>query len=374
MTSQNQSEICVSKEGEKMSKGEKREAVNIVESKEWYLADYAPQGVPTSDHLKLRSVPLSLALDSIPQAHVAIQLLFISIDPYLRTRMSGHDDGLYFPQFLLYQVITAFGIGRVIRSKDDKYNEGDIVLNAFFPVAEYCVVPSDVLIRKIDPAAGVPLPEYLSCLGVPGFAAWLGIQVLGDPKPGSNVFISAAAGGVGMFAGQLAKLKGCRVIGSTGSDDKVRLLMEEFGYDDAFNYNKETDLDAALSKYFPNGIDIYLENVGGKMLEAVLNHVNLHARIPVCGMISQYNQTWTEREGVRNLLNVVGKEVRMEGYLVASYLDRFADFAKEMESYIKQGKIRSKLKMYPGIESFADSIGSLFSSSNIGKVIIQVTP
>ncbi|KAK8479285.1 hypothetical protein V6N11_019996 [Hibiscus sabdariffa] len=127
-------------------------------------------------------------------------------------------------------------------------------------------------------------------------------------------------------------------------------------------------------RYFPNGIDVYLDNVGGKMLEAVLNHVNLHARIPVCGMISQYNQTWIEREGIRNLLNIVGKEVRMEGYLLGSYLDRFADFAVEMGNYIKQGKISSKIKIYEGIESFAESLGSVFSSSNTGKVIIEVKP
>ncbi|KAK8530839.1 hypothetical protein V6N12_013339 [Hibiscus sabdariffa] len=351
-------------------------AFNIVESKECYLASYAAEGVPTTEHLKLRTVPLSLSLDSIPDAHVALQALFISVDPYLRTRMSGagHDDGLYSPQYPLNQVITAFGVAKVLRSKDDKYGEGDVVLCPFLPVAEYCVVPSGVVVRKLDPAAGIPLPEYLSCLGVPGFAAWVGIHLLGDPKPGSNVFISAAAGGVGMVAGQLAKLKGCRVIGSTGSDAKVQLLKEEFGYDDAFNYNKETNFDAALSKYFPNGIDVYLDNVGGKMLEAVLNHVNLHARIPVCGMISQYNQTWIEREGIRNLLNIVGKEVRMEGYLLGSYLDRFADFAVEMGNYIKQGKISSKIKIYEGIESFAESLGSVFSSSNTGKVIIEVKP
>ncbi|KAK8571191.1 hypothetical protein V6N13_025746 [Hibiscus sabdariffa] len=316
---------------------------DIVESKECYLASYAAEGVPTTEHLKIRTVPLSLSLDSIPDAHVALQALFISVDPYLRTRMSGLDDGLYSPQYPLNKVITAFGVGKVLRSKDNKYGEGDVVLCPFLPVAEYCVVPSGVVVRKLDPAAGIPLPEYLSCLGVPGFAAWVGIHLLGDPKPGSNVFISAAAGGVGMVAGQLAKLKGCRVIGSTGSDAKVQLLKEEFGYDDAFNYNKETNFDAALSKYFPNGIDVYLDNVGGKMLEAVLNHVNVHARIPVCGMISQYNQTWIKREGVRNLLNIVGKGVRMEGYLLGSYLDKFADFTVETENYIKQGKARRKL-------------------------------
>ncbi|KAK7848174.1 2-alkenal reductase (nadp(+)-dependent) [Quercus suber] len=303
----------------------------VVESREWQLAAYAPEGVPTSDHLKLRTVTLSLDVDSIPDHHLIVQNIFISVDPYQRTLMSGLEDGLYFPQSKLNEVVSATTIARVIRSKDSSYREG-----------------------------------------LPGFAAWVGIEVLGDPKPGSNVFVSAAAGGVGMFAGQLAKLKGCRVIGSTGSDEKVKLIKEEFGYDDAFNYKTETDLDAALSKYFPNGIDIYFDNVGGEMLEAVLNHVNRHARIPVCGMISQYKKIWTERQGVRNLLNMVGKEVRMEGFLVGSHLNRFGDFAKEMESYIKEGKISSKLKIYHGIESYLESLGSLFTSSNFGKVIIEV--
>ncbi|KAH7842121.1 hypothetical protein Vadar_001719 [Vaccinium darrowii] len=349
--------------------GGAKEELGVVESREWYLSAYAPDGVPTSEHLKLRTLSLSLGPDSIPDQHTALQLLWISVDPYLRSRMTGHSEGLFFSQFELNQVLTEFGIGRVIRSKSSEFSEGDIVINPYSPIAEYCVVPAASL-RKID--AGISLPDYLSSLGVPGFTAWLGIEVLGNAKPGSNVFISAAAGGVGMFAGQLAKLKGCRVIGSTGSDEKVKLLKEEFGYDDAFNYNKETDFDAALSKYLPNGIDIYFENVGGKMLEAVLNHVNRGARIPVCGMISQYNKRWTEREGVRNLLNMVGKEVKMQGFLVGTYLDRFGDFMEEMVGHVKQGKIHSKHKIYNGIESFLESFASLFSSSNSGKVVIQV--
>ncbi|XP_047180140.1 (+)-pulegone reductase-like [Vigna umbellata] len=153
---------------------------------------------------------------------------------------------------------------------------------------------------------------------------------------------------------------------------QVKLIKEEFGYDDGFNYNKESDYDAALSKYFPNGIDVYLDNVGGKMLESVLNHVNKHARIPLCGMISQYNKVWTEREGVRNLLNMVGKQVRMEGFMLESYWNRFGDFAKDMEGYIKEGKVTSKNKINVGIESFLDSLASLFTSSNIGKVVVQL--
>ncbi|GJW68079.1 NADP(+)-dependent 2-alkenal reductase-like protein [Tanacetum coccineum] len=208
--------------------------------------------------------------------------------------------------------------------------------------------------------------------GLPGFTAWIGIEVIGNPAPGSNVFISAAAGGVGTFAGQFAKLKGCRVVGSTGSDEKVQILRDEFGYDEAFNYNKESDFDAALAKYFPNGIDLYLDNVGGKMLEAVLNHVNKGSRIVITGMMSQYNTIPAEREGVNSLLNMVGKEVKMEGFLCGSYLNRFGEFVTQMETYMKEEKIKSKHKIYQGIESFLDSFASVFSSSNMGKVIVQV--
>ncbi|RHN75556.1 putative oxidoreductase [Medicago truncatula] len=345
---------------------------NMVESREWYLAEYCPEGVPTSDHLKLRTVSRSLADDSIPDNHLAVETLLLSVDPYLRRTITGTIDGLYMPQHEINQVLKrVFAIVRVIRSKDSKYTEGDILLNGNGYVAEYSIVPSSDIMRKIDPANGISLSDYLGTLGVAGFAAWLGIEVIGDPKPGSHVFISAASGAVGMSAGQLAKIRGCRVIGSTGSDDKVNLIKEEFGYDDGFNYNAESDFDAALSKYFPDGIDVYLDNVGGKMLEAVLNHVNKYARIPLCGMISQYNQVWTEREGIRNLLNMVGKEVRMEGFMLDSYWDRFGDFAKDMEIYLQEGKIKSKNKINIGIDCFLESLNSLFSSSNIGKVVVQ---
>ncbi|KAK4713953.1 hypothetical protein R3W88_019860 [Solanum pinnatisectum] len=203
---------------------------------------------------------------------------------------------------------------------------------------------------------------------MPGITAWVGIEKIGNAKEGSNVFISAAAGGVGIIAGQLAKVKGCRTVGSVGSDDKVKLLKKECGYDEAFNYRIETDYDAALTKYFPNGIDVYFDNVGGKMLEAVLNH---GARIALCGMISEYNKVWTER-GVRNLLNMVGKEVMMKGFMVGSYYNHFEEFIKEMEVHLKEGKTKSKHKIYNGIESFLESLASLFTSSNVGKVILQV--
>ncbi|CAN0914488.1 NADPH-dependent oxidoreductase 2-alkenal reductase [Linum grandiflorum] len=340
----------------------------IIESKEWYVAAYSPQGIPSSDHLKLRHV--TIPADSFPAGHILVQTLWISVDPYLRSMMTGSVDGLHLPQSKLNET---FGAVKVIRSKHEDYKAGDILLNPFHPVADYAVIPNNPAIRKVDPSSQISCLDHLNCLGIPGFAAWVGIVKLGEAKKGDNVFISAAAGGVGMLAGQLAKLKGCRVVGSTGSDHKAKLIKEKFGYDDAFNYNKETDFDIALRKYFPNGIDIYLDNVGGKMLEAVLNHVNPKAKVLLCGMISEYNKPWEEREGVRNLLNMIGKQVRMEGFLVASYLNHFEDFAKEIEGYIVQGKIRSKYKVYDGIECFLEGFGSVFSSVNDGKVVIKVT-
>ncbi|KAK3433429.1 hypothetical protein EUGRSUZ_D01328 [Eucalyptus grandis] len=342
-----------------------------VERKEWTLEEYVHGGVPTSRHLQLRTSTMGVSKDDVPDGHVLLRLHWLSVDPYLRARLGSQRDGLYFPPFELHKPVTTFGIGEVLETKHSSFNAGEMVLNTIAPVSEYCTVPADAL-RKIElgPDSGVSALDYLSALGIPGFAAWIGITVIGNPKPGENVFISAAAGGVGIVAGQLAKLKGCRVVGSVGSDAKVKFLKEEIGYDDAFNYNVETDYDAALSKFFPDGIDIYFDNVGGQMLEAVVNHLNTHARIPLCGMISQYNQVWTDRFGVRNLLNLVGKQARMEGFMLD--WNRFGEFVEEMTGYIKQRKIVSKHEIYRGTESFLESIQSMFTSSNAGKVIIQV--
>ncbi|KAJ6849303.1 polygalacturonase-like [Iris pallida] len=342
-----------------------------VESRGWVMKAYAESGRPTEDHLELRARRVATDAESIPDGQVAVQVLWVSVDPFLRSRMTGRLDGLSLDPYPLGQVITAFGAGRAMNSKDENYTEGDIAIIPFCPVEEYCVLPS-LSFRKVDASKGISPLEYLNALGVPGFAAWVGVHLIADPKAGENVFVSAAAGAVGMFAGQLAKLKGCRVVGSAGTDEKVNLLKEELNFDDAFNYNKETDFDVALSKYFPDGIDVYFENVGGEMLEAVLNHVNKRARIPLCGMISQYNQVWTERQGIRNLLNMVGKDVKMEGFMIGSYIHHFGDFAEDIEGYIREGKLVSKFKMNNGIESFLPSLVSLFSSSNVGKVIIEV--
>ncbi|GKA78458.1 NADP(+)-dependent 2-alkenal reductase-like protein [Tanacetum coccineum] len=274
-------------------------AATMVESKEWYLAAYAPENVPTSEHIKLRTVNVSLEYDSIPDQHVLVQLLMISVDPYLRNVITGRDGDLYLPQIHqqdiqhlhvnVTSVLTEFGIARVVRSKNSNFNEGDIVVNGFSLIAEYSVIPSDFL-RKIDPTANINLSDYINCLGKmsikrthPGFTALY--RDRGDWEPASGfdcVYILRQAGGVERLQGSLPKAYG--VSSFWESNGSVQILKDEFGYDEAFNYRKESDFDAALAKYFPNGIDFYLDNVGGKMLEAVLNHVNKGARIAISGV------------------------------------------------------------------------------------------
>ncbi|GJR45304.1 NADP(+)-dependent 2-alkenal reductase-like protein [Tanacetum coccineum] len=319
-------------------------AVTMVESKEWYLAAYAPENVPTSEHIKLRTVNVSLEYDSIPDQHVLVQLLMISVDPYLRNVITGRDGDLYLPQIHqqdiqhlhvnVTSVLTEFGIARVVRSKNSNFNEGDIVVNGFSLIAEYSVIPSDFL-RKIDPTANINLPDYINCLGKmsikrthPGFTALY--RDRGDWEPASGfdcVYILRQAGGVERLQGSLPKAYG--VSSFWESNGSVQILKDEFGYDEAFNYRKESDFDAALAKYFPNGIDFYLDNVGGKMLEAVLNHVNKGARIAISGVdvsvkttcqemhpiIERHPKKKAEKEELSTILNeasTIGSNVAFE--------------------------------------------------------------
>nr|CCC58383.1 phenylpropenal double-bond reductase [Pinus pinaster] len=343
-----------------------------VHNRELILVAYANEGPVTDSHLKIRETQLDLGSvgKDGSSGDVAVQNLWISVDPYLRHLMKESDDGLYLPSFRLNQAIRSILVGKVVASANPAFEVGDIV-SGFYQVAEYAIVPGGDL-RKIDTSVVKP-SDYLGILGMPALTAWAGFTIVGEAKPGDEVFVSAAAGSVGMLVGQLAKIKGCRVVGSAGSDQKVKLL-KEFGFDDAFNYKSETDLDAALSRYFPRGIDIYFDNVGGRMLEAVLNHINMKARIPVCGMISQYNQEWKQRFGVRNLLNLVGKCAKMEGFMSGQYHHRMGEFFEEMTGYIKQGKIKYKEDVKVGLDSFLEAFNYMFTGENIGKPVIYLGP
>ncbi|KAG2615396.1 2-alkenal reductase (NADP(+)-dependent)-like isoform X2 [Panicum virgatum] len=234
---------------------------------------------------------------------------------------------------------------------------------------EYTLVPKPESFFKINHPE-LPLSYYTGVLGMPGLTAWAGFFDVGKPKKGDYVFVSAASGAVGQLVGQLAKLTGCYVVGSAGSDEKVNLLKTKFGFDEAFNYKKEQDLDAALKRYFPEGIDIYFENVGGATLEAVLSNMRNHGRIPACGMISQYNLE--QPEGVRNLFQIVAKRLRMEGFIVMDYFSEYYKFEEEMAGYLKEGKITYVEDIAEGLERAPAALIGLYSGRNVGKQLVAV--
>ncbi|XP_020967658.1 NADP-dependent alkenal double bond reductase P2 isoform X5 [Arachis ipaensis] len=207
---------------------------------------------------------------------------------------------------------------------------------------------------------------------MPGMTAYGGFFELGCPKKGEKVFVSAASGAVGQLVGQFAKLTGCYVVGSAGSQEKVDILKNKLGFDEAFNYKEESNLDAALKRYFPEGIDIYFENVGGKTLDAVLLNMRSHGRIPVCGMISQYNLS--QPEGVTNLANLIYKEIKMQGFIVSQFYPLYPKFLEFILPHIREGKIAYVEDIVEGLEGGPAALVSLFSGQNLGKKIVAIAP
>lgn len=263
-------------------------------------------------------------------------------------------------------------MSRVLHSKNHNFKAGDVVAG-LTGWEEYSVIHNTGQLRKIqqdDDSVPLPLSYYVGLLGMPGFTAYAGFYEVCAPKKGESVYVSAASGAVGQLVGQLAKLHGCYVVGSAGTSQKVELLKKKLGYDDAFNYKTESDLDAALKRYFPKGIDIYFENVGGAMLDAVLLNMAIHGRIAVCGMVSQHSMSsW---HGIHNLFTLISKQVRMQGFLQSDYLHLFPRFLEDVTAYYKQGKIVYIENMNEGLESAPAAFVGLFSGENVGKQVVRV--
>ncbi|KAH7572736.1 hypothetical protein JRO89_XS03G0005000 [Xanthoceras sorbifolium] len=264
--------------------------------------------------------------------------------------------------------LNGFGVAKVVDSTHPNYEKGDLVWG-FTGWEEYSLVTAPEVLIKIQ-HIDVPLSYYAGILGMPGMTAYGGFYEVCSPKKGEYVYVSAASGAVGQLVGQFAKLVGCYVVGSAGSKEKVNLLTSKFGFDGAFNYKEEPDLDAALKRYFPEGIDIYFENVGGKMLDAVLLNMRLRGRIAVCGMISQYNLD--KPEGVHNLMQVVGKRIRLEGFGASDYYHLYSKYTDFVIPFIKEGKINYVEDVAEGIESAPAALVGLFSGKNIGKQLVVV--
>ncbi|KAM7486779.1 hypothetical protein LguiA_002788 [Lonicera macranthoides] len=299
---------------------------------------------------------------------VILKNLYLSCDPCLQFLMKGTYYGC-FPPHSPGQPITGYGVAKVVDSKHSDFKKGDLIWG-IIGWEEYSLITNPESLFKIE-HTDVPLSYYTGILGMPGITAWAGIYEVCDPKEGEYVYVSAASGAVGQLVGQLAKLRGCYVVGSAGSKKKVDLLKNKLGFDEAFNYNEESDFDAALKRYFPKGIDIYFDNVGGKMLDAVLLNMRIHGRISVCGMISQYNLD--EPEGIKNLMNLVFKRLRMEGYEVPDYYPLYSKFLETLLPPIREGKITYIEDFAQGLENSPSALVALFSGLNIGKQVVVVS-
>uniref|UniRef100_A0A5B7BVA4 Putative 2-alkenal reductase (NADP(+)-dependent) n=1 Tax=Davidia involucrata TaxID=16924 RepID=A0A5B7BVA4_DAVIN len=337
-----------------------------VSNKQIIFRDYVSGFPKESDMFVKTSSTIQLKIPEGSEA-VLVKTLYLSCDPYMRNRMKNISYADAEP-FTPGSPVSGFGVGKVLDSGHPNFTKGDLVWG-ITKWEEYSLIATVETLFKIQ-HTDVPLSYYTGILGMPGMTAYAGFYEVCSPKKGEYVFISAASGAVGQLVGQFAKLSGCYVVGSAGTKEKVDLLKKKFGFDEAFNYKEEQDLVAALKRYFPDGIDIYFENVGGKMLDAVLLNMRNHGRIAACGMISQYNLE--QPEGVHNLLCLVTKRVRMEGFVVFDYLHLYQKFLDMVLPYIKKGKITYVEDIAEGLESGPAALVGLFSGLNVGKQVVVV--
>ncbi|KAG0054529.1 hypothetical protein BGZ83_011029 [Gryganskiella cystojenkinii] len=308
----------------------------------------------------------------LKDGEVLTRNLVFSLDPYMRGKMREGGKKSYSPAFEIGQPLDARGVAEVIESKNPKYPVGSII-HAFVGWEEYTILP-DLPTTRIIPDAReskLPLSSYVGVLGMPGLTAFASLKDIGKPKAGEVIFISAASGAVGQLAGQLCKSWGLTTIGSAGSDEKVEYLLNEVGFDYAFNYKKRTAHDA-LTELAPKGIDIYFENVGGETLDAALVHLNSWGRIIACGMISQYN-TAGKPYGIKNLMNVVSKRLTIRGFIVADFFDQyFEEFFREVKQLLLDGKIVYKVDEAQGVAAAPEAFVGLLNGKNFGKQVVQV--
>ncbi|MDP6344397.1 MAG: NADP-dependent oxidoreductase, partial [Alphaproteobacteria bacterium] len=253
-------------------------------------------------------------------------------------------------------------------SNNPDYGAGDFVFG-MLRWEEYSIAKGDEDLRKVDPDLA-PLSWNLGVLGAPGLTAWVGMMELGRPKAGEQVFVSAASGAVGQVAGQLARLRGCRVVGSAGSDDKVAFIRRECGYDDGFNYRRAASFETALASHCPDGIDVYFDNVGGTMLDAVLLQANDHARLIECGMISQYNLQ--QPDGIHNLALFARKRLTMRGFIVRDHYELLPKYLSDMAAWLKSGEVKYREDMVRGLEQAPAAFIRMLKGENFGKQVVQI--
>jgi NADPH-dependent curcumin reductase CurA len=300
---------------------------------------------------------------------VLVRNVYMSVDPYMRGRMVDRES--YTPGFQLGETLSGGAIGQVAAvNGNDRFKVGDYV--SHFSGWREWFLTSGADLQKIDPALA-PLSAWLGTFGMPGLTAYAGLLKVGELKDGERVFVSAASGAVGAVVCQIAKNKGCYVVGSAGSDDKCDWLVKEARVDKAINYKTCGNLDQAVRAAFPEGIDVYFENVGGSHLVAALSNMRMHGRIPVCGMIEQYNATELP-PGPGNIVAVIPQRLTIKGFIVSDYGSLMGDFLRDMGGWAKAGKLKWKETIAEGIEKAPDAFIGLFRGDNFGKMLVRLGP
>jgi NADPH-dependent curcumin reductase CurA len=319
-----------------------------------------PTGVPTAGNFNLAET----TLDPVQDGQVLVRNRFMSVDPYMRGRMN--DRKSYVPPFEIGKVLDGGAVGEVIESRSSEFKVGDIVTSQHGWREAFIATPDELhgVTKAVE-----PLSVYLGILGMTGMTAWAGLTMV-EVKSGDVIYISGAAGAVGNVAGQLAKLRGCRVIGSAGSEEKVKHLLEECGFDAAFNYKTGPVLEQ-LNDAAPDGIDVYFDNVGGESLEAALSALRVNGRIIACGGISSYNEE-SPKPGPSNLFNMTTKRLTMKGMIVGDWLHRQSEFEKEVGAHYQAGRLKSLETVVDGLDQAVGAFIGLFEGKNVGKMVVKL--
>ncbi|MDL4843205.1 NADP-dependent oxidoreductase [Aquibacillus rhizosphaerae] len=321
-----------------------------------------PTGTP--DHRSFKFVEREIGEPGDGQ--ILIQTHYVSVDPYMRGRMIDAES--YVEPFKIGDVIQGGSIGEVIESKSNQYKKGDMVIG-MFGWQEYYIA-NETEVRTIDPNFA-PITTNLGVLGMTGLTAYFGLLDIGKPKAGETVVISGAAGAVGSVVGQIAKIQGARVVGIAGSEEKVTYLKEELDFDEVINYKKSEDIEMDIKAACPNGVDVYFDNVGGDISDAVLTQLNRFARVPVCGAISSYNLEEIDL-GPRVQTVLIKKSALMQGFTVGNYADRFQEGASQLGQWLKEEKLTYRETIREGFDSIPDAFLDLFKGENIGKLLVKV--
>jgi NADPH-dependent curcumin reductase CurA len=327
-----------------------------------FLLAARPVGMPKRSDWTYTEEPVA----EPKEGELLVQVLYISLDPAMRGWMN--EARSYAPPVGIGEVMRALAVGIVTASRNPRFAVGDHV-SGVFGVQEYALIDGRG-VTKIDTRA-VPLPKYLSVLGMTGMTAYFGLLDTGQPHPGETVVVSAAAGAVGAVVGQIAKIKNCRVIGIAGGAEKCGYIVEELGFDAAIDYKSE-DVKKALRKHCPEGLNVYFDNVGGTILEAALANLARGARIVICGAISQYNNTGPIA-GPSNYMSLLVNRATMKGMMVFDYADRYPQAGAEMAEWMAAGKLKSREDIVEGLATFPETLLKLFKSENTGKLMLKVS-